>query len=157
MVNTYKVWSNFEIANMEFWRGEAYMKFFEYLDSKGGFYYEVSPIIAHPFRIHRWVDSHDIFCFYSAGAMRPSIQLPPQSSLLVIKSIFSTRSDTNMLPIHIVPKKGIIGYEVDVHVTQRTTLVRNPFLLIFVANHGIRNSDFDGVSCLNKYVKFIHT
>jgi alpha 1,2-mannosyltransferase len=42
MVNTYKVWSNFEIANMEFWRGEAYMKFFEYLDSKGGFYYEVS-------------------------------------------------------------------------------------------------------------------
>lgn len=26
---------------MEFWRGEAYMKFFEYLDSQGGFYYEV--------------------------------------------------------------------------------------------------------------------
>ncbi|PPQ91104.1 hypothetical protein CVT25_013142 [Psilocybe cyanescens] len=34
------LWSNFEIANMEFWRGEAYMKFFEYLDSQGGFYYE---------------------------------------------------------------------------------------------------------------------
>ncbi|KAF4623876.1 hypothetical protein D9613_002386 [Agrocybe pediades] len=33
-------WSNFEIANMEFWRGEAYMSFFEYLDSQGGFYYE---------------------------------------------------------------------------------------------------------------------
>ena len=48
MVNTYKVWSNFEIANMEFWRGEAYMKFFEYLDSKGGFYYEVSPFHHRP-------------------------------------------------------------------------------------------------------------
>ncbi|KAF5348300.1 hypothetical protein D9756_010537 [Leucocoprinus leucothites] len=33
-------WSNFEIADMDFWRGEAYSAFFEYLDSKGGFYYE---------------------------------------------------------------------------------------------------------------------
>ncbi|KAI0773076.1 glycosyltransferase family 15 protein [Trametes elegans] len=33
-------WSNFEIATMDFWRGEAYTKFFEYLDRTGGFYYE---------------------------------------------------------------------------------------------------------------------
>ncbi|KAI0824385.1 glycosyltransferase family 15 protein [Trametes gibbosa] len=33
-------WSNFEIANMDFWRGEAYSKFFEHLDRAGGFYYE---------------------------------------------------------------------------------------------------------------------
>ncbi|KAG7092470.1 hypothetical protein E1B28_008822 [Marasmius oreades] len=33
-------WSNFEIADMDFWRGEAYQTFFNYLDSKGGFYYE---------------------------------------------------------------------------------------------------------------------
>ncbi|KAI0710663.1 glycosyltransferase family 15 protein [Earliella scabrosa] len=33
-------WSNFEIANMEFWRGEAYTKFFDHLDKTGGFYYE---------------------------------------------------------------------------------------------------------------------
>ncbi|KAL9708793.1 hypothetical protein Ac2012v2_007947 [Leucoagaricus gongylophorus] len=33
-------WSNFEIADMDFWRGEAYSTFFEYLDSTGGFYYE---------------------------------------------------------------------------------------------------------------------
>ena len=36
------VWSNFEIADMEFWRSEAYEEFFVYLESKGGFYYEVS-------------------------------------------------------------------------------------------------------------------
>jgi alpha 1,2-mannosyltransferase len=36
------VWSNFEIADMDFWRGEPYQKFFEYLDNTGGFYYEVS-------------------------------------------------------------------------------------------------------------------
>ncbi|KAJ8589591.1 glycosyltransferase family 15 protein [Rhizopogon salebrosus TDB-379] len=33
-------WSNFEIADMDFWRSEAYMKFFEYLEATGGFYYE---------------------------------------------------------------------------------------------------------------------
>ncbi|KAL0568552.1 hypothetical protein V5O48_013431 [Marasmius crinis-equi] len=33
-------WSNFEIADMNFWRGEAYTAFFDYLESKGGFYYE---------------------------------------------------------------------------------------------------------------------
>ena len=35
------VWSNFEIADMNFWRGEAYTKYFDYLDATGGFYYEV--------------------------------------------------------------------------------------------------------------------
>jgi hypothetical protein len=38
----YIVWSNFEIADMDFWRGDTYMSFFEFLDQKGGFYYEVS-------------------------------------------------------------------------------------------------------------------
>ncbi|KAI0273643.1 nucleotide-diphospho-sugar transferase [Gloeopeniophorella convolvens] len=33
-------WSNFEIADMDFWRSEAYTKFFTYLDWAGGFYYE---------------------------------------------------------------------------------------------------------------------
>ncbi|KZT25923.1 glycosyltransferase family 15 protein [Neolentinus lepideus HHB14362 ss-1] len=33
-------WSNFEIADMDFWRGEAYQAFFDFLEAKGGFYYE---------------------------------------------------------------------------------------------------------------------
>ncbi|KAJ7485652.1 glycosyltransferase family 15 protein [Mycena latifolia] len=33
-------WSNFEIADMSFWRGPAYTAFFDFLESKGGFYYE---------------------------------------------------------------------------------------------------------------------
>ena len=36
------VWSNFEIADMNLWRGEAYTKYFDHLDASGGFYYEVS-------------------------------------------------------------------------------------------------------------------
>jgi hypothetical protein len=35
------VWSNFEIADMDFWRGPAYTAFFQYLEATGGFYYEV--------------------------------------------------------------------------------------------------------------------
>lgn len=41
IIQTHVVWSNFEIADMELWRGEAYSKFFDYLDKAGGFYYEV--------------------------------------------------------------------------------------------------------------------
>ncbi|PWW80083.1 Glycosyltransferase Family 15 protein [Tuber magnatum] len=33
-------WSNFEIASLEFYRGEAYSRYFEFLDSAGGFFYE---------------------------------------------------------------------------------------------------------------------
>lgn len=33
-------WTNFEIADMEFWRGEAYSKYFDHLDHNGGFFYE---------------------------------------------------------------------------------------------------------------------
>ncbi|KAF9069599.1 glycosyltransferase family 15 protein [Rhodocollybia butyracea] len=33
-------WSNFEIGSLDLWRSEGYMKFFDHLDRKGGFYYE---------------------------------------------------------------------------------------------------------------------
>jgi hypothetical protein len=36
-----------EIADMEFWRSEAYLAYFDHLDQHGGFYYEVR--FASPF------------------------------------------------------------------------------------------------------------
>lgn len=33
-------WSNFEIADMDFFRTRAYQDYFDYLDKKGGFYFE---------------------------------------------------------------------------------------------------------------------
>ncbi|KZT26457.1 glycosyltransferase family 15 protein [Neolentinus lepideus HHB14362 ss-1] len=33
-------WSNFEIGDLDLWRSEGYSKFFDFLDEKGGFYYE---------------------------------------------------------------------------------------------------------------------
>lgn len=38
--STCHFWSNFEIANMEFWRGKTYEDYFEHLDHAGGFFYE---------------------------------------------------------------------------------------------------------------------
>jgi len=46
------VWSNFEIADMDFWRGKIYTDFFEYLDSTGGFYYEVHTIFTSVYGPH---------------------------------------------------------------------------------------------------------
>jgi alpha 1,2-mannosyltransferase len=44
------VWSNFEIADLDFFRSKVYMEFFEHLDKAGGFYYEVrfSHVAASP-------------------------------------------------------------------------------------------------------------
>ncbi|KAG7830497.1 hypothetical protein KL919_002766 [Ogataea angusta] len=38
--STCHFWSNFEIANMDFYRGEAYSRWFDALEAAGGFYYE---------------------------------------------------------------------------------------------------------------------
>lgn len=50
------VWSNFEIGDLDFWRGEAYTKFFDFLDKKGGFYYEVR-ISLSPSAVDRRADT----------------------------------------------------------------------------------------------------
>ncbi|KAL8855892.1 MAG: hypothetical protein Q9178_007457 [Gyalolechia marmorata] len=38
--STCHFWSNFEIADMEFWRSKAYEDYFNHLDRAGGFFYE---------------------------------------------------------------------------------------------------------------------
>ncbi|KAF4589000.1 alpha 1,2-mannosyltransferase 2.4.1 [Pleurotus pulmonarius] len=40
-------WGGFEIADLDFWRGEAYQAYFDYLDKQGGFYYEASTLSCH--------------------------------------------------------------------------------------------------------------
>jgi len=38
--STCHFWSNFEIADMNFWRGKKYEDYFNHLDRAGGFFYE---------------------------------------------------------------------------------------------------------------------
>lgn len=39
-INGAQFWSNFEIADMRFFRSKVYSDYFEYLDRTGGFFYE---------------------------------------------------------------------------------------------------------------------
>lgn len=61
-------WSNFEIATMDFWRGEAYSKYFEALDKTGGFYYERwgdAPV--HSIAVALFADKNQVHFFDDIG------------------------------------------------------------------------------------------
>jgi mannosyltransferase len=61
-------WSNFEIADLNFFRSEVYNKYFEYLDSKGGFYYERwgdAPV--HSLAVSLFLDKNEIHYFEDLG------------------------------------------------------------------------------------------
>jgi len=52
------VWSNFEIADMDFWRSPAYTAYVDYLETSGGFYYEVRTSSSSPHvNVHSTRDS----------------------------------------------------------------------------------------------------
>lgn len=59
-------WSNFEIGSLSFYRSDSYRKYFDYLDSTGGFFYErwgdapvhsiALSLFLHKDRIHHFAD-----------------------------------------------------------------------------------------------------
>ncbi|KAI0298254.1 glycosyltransferase family 15 protein [Russula brevipes] len=76
-------WSNFEIADMDFWRGEAYSAFFEYLDSRGGFYYERwgdAPV--HSIGASLFADADRIHMFRDIGYEHPPYMHCPMDDAL---------------------------------------------------------------------------
>lgn len=79
--NSCHFWSNFEIADMDFWRGEAYSKFFEHLERKGGFYYERwgdAPV--HSIAVSLLAPKNSIHYFYDIGYRHESFQHCPSST-----------------------------------------------------------------------------
>ncbi|KAF9227899.1 glycosyltransferase family 15 protein [Gyrodon lividus] len=72
-------WSNFEIADMDFWRSEAYTKYFEFLEEKGGFYYERwgdAPI--HSIAVSLFAGKDQIHFFKDIGYRHSPFQHCPQ-------------------------------------------------------------------------------
>lgn len=71
-------WTNFEIGDMDFFRGEAYTRFFEYLDESGGFYYERwgdAPV--HLLAVALFMDRSDVHWFGDIGYYHtPYLQCP---------------------------------------------------------------------------------
>lgn len=66
--STCHFWSNFEIADMDFYRGEAYSEWVKYLDQTGGFYYERwgdAPV--HTLGVGLFADKNDIHWFRDIG------------------------------------------------------------------------------------------
>lgn len=66
--NNCHFWSNFEIADMDFYRGEAYTKYFDWLESKGGFYYERwgdAPV--HSIGVSLFAPKQAVHYFYDIG------------------------------------------------------------------------------------------
>jgi alpha 1,2-mannosyltransferase len=61
-------WSNFEIASLDLWRSPEYIKYFEYLDRKGGFFYERwgdAPV--HSLFVAMFLSSDEIHHFEDIG------------------------------------------------------------------------------------------
>lgn len=66
--STCHFWSNFEIADMDFYRSEAYNEWFKHLDRSGGFYYERwgdAPV--HSLGLSLFADKKDIHWFRDIG------------------------------------------------------------------------------------------
>lgn len=61
-------WSNFEVASLDLWRGEAYTKYFDFLDHAGGFFYERwgdAPV--HSIGAALFLDRNEIHHFADVG------------------------------------------------------------------------------------------
>ncbi|KAI1438037.1 glycolipid 2-alpha-mannosyltransferase [Xylaria sp. CBS 124048] len=85
-------WSNFEIADLDFFRSSAYQKYFEHLDKKGGFYDErwgdaavhslAIAMLADPQQVHHFEDiGYRHAKFYQCPANAPGGQLPDSPTL----------------------------------------------------------------------------
>lgn len=101
---------------MDFWRSEAYMKYFEFLENKGGFYYEVRHC-TYPSLFMRFTT-----VTISVGEMRPSTASLYHCSLARIKFTSSKTLDTDTVHSNTV-RRDQIGREGIVLVILMITLV----------------------------------
>jgi len=88
-------WSNFEIADMDFWRGEAYSRFFAHLDQSGGFYYERwgdAPI--HTIGAALFADRDQLHWFNEIGYRHEPFELCPKGELHTRGKCWCDEKDT---------------------------------------------------------------
>ncbi|KAH8703557.1 glycolipid 2-alpha-mannosyltransferase-domain-containing protein [Talaromyces proteolyticus] len=70
--STCHFWSNFEIADLDFWRSEKYQQYFDHLDKAGGFFYERwgdAPV--HSVALGLFADNSQIHWFRDVGYEHP--------------------------------------------------------------------------------------
>ena len=95
-------WSNFEIGDLNFFRSDEYLQYFNYLDSKGGFYYERwgdAPV--HSIGASLLLDKNEIHHFDEIGYSHVPFETCPTSisARLVLRCMCDPNGESN-IPIH---------------------------------------------------------
>lgn len=76
--NNCHFWSNFEVADLDFFRSEAYETYFNHLDRSGGFFYDRwgdAPV--HSLAVSLLMDRNDLHWFKDIGYYHPPFQNCP--------------------------------------------------------------------------------
>lgn len=94
---------------MEFWRGEAYTAYVDYLEGTGGFYYEVSLRFEHHPSMFSLMPAVYPFRFVRGGAMHRYTLWGSLSSFQGTRSTFSIKSATRTSHIRTAHKIWISG------------------------------------------------
>lgn len=94
--NNCHFWSNFEIADMDFWRSDAYRDYFSYLDKSGGFFYERwgdAPV--HSLAAALFLDQDEIHFFDDVGYYHVPYNSCPVDEEVRLKNRCSCNPDGN--------------------------------------------------------------
>ncbi|ESW97840.1 hypothetical protein KL918_003223 [Ogataea parapolymorpha] len=89
-------WSNFEIADMDFWRSKLYEDFFNYLDASGGFFYERwgdAPV--HSIAVSLFLDRDKIHFFDDIGYNHGVYSMCPLDDNVWINNRCSCNKDSD--------------------------------------------------------------
>ncbi|CDR44157.1 CYFA0S14e00254g1_1 [Cyberlindnera fabianii] len=107
-------WSNFEVGNLDFFRSEGYLAYFEHLNKAGGFYYERwgdAPV--HSLAVALMMDKSELHYFEDIGYFHaPFGNCPSSSGIRKLKRCVCDPGDDSVIdvkPHSCVPRWWRVG------------------------------------------------
>jgi alpha 1,2-mannosyltransferase len=100
-------WSNFEIADLNWLRGPAYLRYFEYLDRAGGFFYERwgdAPV--HSIAAAIFLNKTEVHFFDDIGYRHNPFTHCPTRRELQKKCHCNADDNFGKSPSTVIPRKG---------------------------------------------------
>jgi len=100
--NTCHFWTNFEIANLNFYRSQNYLDYFQFLDESGGFFYERwgdAPV--HSIAAAMMLDKKQIHWFEDIGYYHaPTWNCPEKKGCTCDSKLSWQRYKKNLIPCY---------------------------------------------------------
>lgn len=101
-------WSNFEVGSLNFWRSEAFTKYFDYLDQSGGFFYERwgdAPV--HSLAVALFLDRSEVHFFDGIGFRHPDFTSCPVEEQIRLqnKCTCNPNNDITWIPDYFCTRK----------------------------------------------------